>query len=678
MHVTSQAIESAEHGLENSPRSLTSTRITESHEPCPDDILMSMLHGSGNDNWQLMQGNDSCNPSNGWLAHSILKMFHKGNCHMTTFANHTGYTWRASFIQTRRIPGTILIAEAHLLTSLQDYATQNVAGLIHIACIIHIVILNSGAISWGLMDGLQQNLQCHNGMQPVQQAQHCPMPPRSLRRAPQQLNCLSKASGLSCTWMPQKNCPSIPVCIRMVGAAIRTLDLQARLIGGGPSGSLSSSELSQHIWPRSGTQQANEVHMHCALRSIETRAFEQGHLSDSFMSNGSNYPSPHDCLVSNLLAFAGQEQQILSGDNHGISHTSRYLMKVMHEGKCHMLIFSDQVHWRVILLDGRTKVAYCAEPYGNAGPVSFSSSQPQQVLQALRVMLSERAGWKVQVTCNPWQQSNDGHSCGMWVIWICEKFMHFVATCATDSDFQTWATRERPCQKDLRSRYHDMYNEQQGLGQEVGPGDRLPVKRGNVKLPGKKPCKRGHDLHQTEQPVIFEQTVTVTPAHGGPAISLLAEQGALVPQRAQARGLGQESRSDKSRKRTTLKQSREEAPARLTVPLKRQARCNKLPRAMKATAKLAPPQPVRSAQLTAALGKSWTQAKLSFGKAVQSSNCQTSSRLPLAKEISAAEVKSETCSPIAANLPAAPVPIVSVPSKELHLEGSQPGDTLTV
>lgn len=160
------------------------------------------------------------------------------------------------------------------------------------------------------------------------------------------------------------------------------------------------------------------------------------------------------------------------------------------------------------------------------------------------------------------------------------------------------------------------------------------------------------------------------------------EQEALKPACAAARGPRVNCRICKSRNTTTGKLPLEQASARLTNPLKRQAKCSKPPskqtRGLKAALVPAPSGPARSAQLTAALGKSWTQAKLSFGKAVQSSNCQPSESVPPARKISTAEVKSEICSPIAANLPAAPVPIFSIPSTEQHLEGLQPGDTLTV
>ena len=296
------------------------------------------------------------------------------------------------------------------------------------------------------------------------------------------------------------------------------------LSGGGHTRGTGVSEPTSQIWPRTGTQQANETHMHCALRAVELEAFGQGHTSDSLMCNGVNYPAPHGCLTSCLRDFASHEQQLLVGNQHGISHTSNYLMKVMREGKCHMLIFSDQVHWRVLLLDGRSKVAYCVDPYGNQGPVSFMSSRARQVLHALQDMLGGRAGWRIQVTHNPWQQSNDGHSCGMWVIWLCERFMEHVATCTVGSDFESWAAQERPCQKDLRARYHDMYHDHHSAHQ----GRRQARLANTRQLQGRessgKRCKQINEIKPVLQWKEHEQ---------GPALSLPLQPGPLVARRAQ-------------------------------------------------------------------------------------------------------------------------------------------------
>ena len=246
------------------------------------------------------------------------------------------------------------------------------------------------------------------------------------------------------------------------------------------------------------------------------------------MSNGSNYPASHYSLVPCLQDVGRQEQHLLNGESNEISHTSKYLMRVMHEGKCNMLKFSDQVHWRVVLLDGRPKVAYCVYPYGNEGPVSFMSSRAQQVLHALQDMLRGRANWRIQITHSPWQQSSDGHSCGMWIIWLCGKFMENVATCTVDSDFESWVAQERPCQKSLRARYHNMHHDHH-VTDQGRPRAHLASTR---VLKGKESHgQRSEQIHQIKPAMQRKKH------EKGPAISLPLQPGPQVARRAQAQGL---------------------------------------------------------------------------------------------------------------------------------------------
>ena len=164
-----------------------------------------------------------------------------------------------------------------------------------------------------------------------------------------------------------------------------------------------------HIWARSGTELANETHMHCALRAVERALHEN---AQSLTNNSSNYPLPHLDLESILCDFVSQEQQLSNGHQSEVSHLSKYLVKVLHECMCHVTMFSDGVHWRAFFFDGRTRVAYCVDPYGNQGPVSFQSRQPQRVLIALRRRKEEGGGGNsLRSYSQQWPMRTDLSSC---------------------------------------------------------------------------------------------------------------------------------------------------------------------------------------------------------------------------------------------------------------------------
>ena len=354
-----------------------------------------------------------------------------------------------------------------------------------------------------------------------------------------------------------------------------------------------------HIWPRTGTEPANETHMHCALRAVERAVHENERSRQSLTDNRTNYPLPHLDLESILYDFVSQEQQLLNDHQNEVSHLFKYLVKVFQECMCHVTMFSDGVHWRAVLFDGRTRVAYCVDPYGNQGPVSFQSRQPQRVLIALRSLLSSKASWRVQVTSTAWQRSNDGHSCGMWIIWLCEKFMKFVINGDSNVDFEAWAAHERPCQAALRARYHDLYYAQNASHND---GRHCSNHLADFSKANPKATQKEHALHE---------------GHAMPAKRIAARASRL------AAAKGSESRPQ-TRLRTPLtakvQNSTSCAPTRkLSAEIsicKRSGKANHLKTRTKAAEREIDAQQQTAnedrADVRAALSKAWKQPKLSF------------------------------------------------------------------
>ncbi len=168
------------------------------------------------------------------------------------------------------------------------------------------------------------------------------------------------------------------------------------------------------IWPASGTSLASTMQIHNALLAVERSLCIDPQQQDLLVSNLFNFPLPHVALAQNMLSHGQAEQLLLDGHTYGInephiSHQHEYLHEVSHHGKSHSVIFGDNVHWRVVCLDGRRKIAYCIDPYGNQGGLSFRSREANVVLNALKAMLNQRTGWTIRVTANGWQSASDGH-----------------------------------------------------------------------------------------------------------------------------------------------------------------------------------------------------------------------------------------------------------------------------
>ncbi len=227
-------------------------------------------------------------------------------------------------------------------------------------------------------------------------------------------------------------------------------DIYGSLGGGGPqTGKVKSAsrylfeqDEELPIWPATGNSLASTMQIHNALMAAERSLQLHSQQQELLVSNLYNYPLPNVVLAENMLSYERAEQLLVEGHTWGIneqhiSHQHEYLHAVFHHGSTHSMIFGDNVHWRVVCLDGRQKVAYCIDPYGNQGCLSFRSRQANVVMNALKAMLNQRTGWTIRVTVHGWQSPSDGHSCGMWAVWLSHKFMQFATgDQIQDTDFE--------------------------------------------------------------------------------------------------------------------------------------------------------------------------------------------------------------------------------------------------
>ena len=262
-------------------------------------------------------------------------------------------------------------------------------------------------------------------------------------------NCRDMSGCLVCSSMP-------------VGSAGNEKEWIACIGGGSCDGEPEDMLRDLPIWPRSGTSRAWGLQIYQALMAIERCTQNSASHSQSLVSNSLNFPLRHELLIRNLLSYAEQERTIRNGGREQVCHQNESMFQVLNHAKSHMMIFGDDVHWRVICMDGQARKVYCIDPYGDKASISFYSRSARSVLQTLQDVLAEQGSseWTLQVTTHPWQNSCDGHSCGIWVAWLCERFMQFVTDRPEEPDFERWASAQYSIQSALRARYHDMYYQQ--------------------------------------------------------------------------------------------------------------------------------------------------------------------------------------------------------------------------
>ena len=124
------------------------------------------------------------------------------------------------------------------------------------------------------------------------------------------------------------------------------------------------------IWPRSGTW---GLQIYRALMAIERCTQNSASHSQSLMSNSLNFLQRHDLLIRNLLSYAEQERTIRNGGREQVCHQNASMFQVLNHAKSHMMIFDDDVHWRLICMDGQASKVYCIDPYGDKASISFYS-----------------------------------------------------------------------------------------------------------------------------------------------------------------------------------------------------------------------------------------------------------------------------------------------------------------
>ena len=93
-----------------------------------------------------------------------------------------------------------------------------------------------------------------------------------------------------------------------------------------------------------------------------------------------------------------------------------------------ILIFGDNVHWRVIAFSTQHRTIYVMDPYGTRN----SHTRFPQYMKAAVQRYSQM--WHASGTLSAWdmrelqiglQHQEDGHSCGPWSIWLVQQWLAY-------------------------------------------------------------------------------------------------------------------------------------------------------------------------------------------------------------------------------------------------------------
>lgn len=215
--------------------------------------------------------------------------------------------------------------------------------------------------------------------------------------------------------------------------------VQPAMSGGGKQAK-SQGDRSSNTWQAGSTAWLTSDDIYYANVAAQARMF--GPSVDSiemrrFVDFRRMQTTTHTCLLRNLHNFDQVAALVLGGEGcEHVTDTMSAIIAALHCGVASSLIFTDNIHWRCIHFDPVRKKILCNDPYGNGNPSIRFRQDVSGALQRLTQVWCQ--SWTVQETALVMQHRSDGHSCGVWVVWMADEWMKYVQAGLPDPGFEGW------------------------------------------------------------------------------------------------------------------------------------------------------------------------------------------------------------------------------------------------
>ena len=131
------------------------------------------------------------------------------------------------------------------------------------------------------------------------------------------------------------------------------------------------------------------------------------------------------------------------------------------------IVVGDDIHWRIILTDARLQTVAFIDPFGGG----FL----QDIIAAINTFYNnEQPGrWRYKEWTTRLQQRGDTWNCGIWAIWIQEKWMQYWSQIEVTNTFESWFQDNNgtiPHGRDLGKHYHAVMQVASRALQDSGTG----------------------------------------------------------------------------------------------------------------------------------------------------------------------------------------------------------------
>ncbi len=188
---------------------------------------------------------------------------------------------------------------------------------------------------------------------------------------------------------------------------------------------------------------SNNHIMHCTLYLLHMQYPNAKHQN---MTGVTHSVVQHNELLFKVTEASGHVPMTSQSD---IAGTLRETLS--RNGPSPAIVVGDGIHWRIILTDARSQTVAFIDPFG--------SGLLQDIIAAIKTFYdNEQPGrWQYKEWTTRLQQRGDTWICGIWAIWIQEKWMQYWSQNEVTNTFESWFqdnNRTVPAGQDLREHYH--------------------------------------------------------------------------------------------------------------------------------------------------------------------------------------------------------------------------------
>ena len=190
------------------------------------------------------------------------------------------------------------------------------------------------------------------------------------------------------------------------------------------------------------------------------------------------------------------------------------------DGPCPAIVTGDGSHFRVLLTNALAKSVSLIDPFGHG----FS----QEVKASIIDLYSRDKSGRWTVTERTVKLQYDSCNCGIWAIWMQERWMQYWSQDQVATSFEAWinptqSSASIPSARNLRAHYHDQMQQAAGVVTDGKTGIKRLQDMSEAKMTTKRDLEELARIHARNHPAPSTGTATtqiIAPEPGFPGFCI--------------------------------------------------------------------------------------------------------------------------------------------------------------